>query len=162
MKKVFVLAIMLAMFMVAGSALASEQTDKFKKIKILDNIMVFTDVEDMIDAREVKANAIKAFDKYMRGMKVNDDAYVDNYPAEGYDLENVGYIIIKLMSIRTEGGVNAYHLDFEFGIPPRLVYWDTAMMGIAPTTFDFKKEVLEDVDEVMQEFAKAFYEIRGE
>jgi hypothetical protein len=162
MKKVFVMAIMLVMFMVVGSAFASEQTDKFRKIEILDNIMVFTDVDGMMDADEVKASAVKAFDTYMRGMKVNDDAYVNNYPAEGYELENVGYIIIKLMSIRTEAGVNAYHLDFEFGIPPRLVYWDTAMMGIAPTSFDFKKEVLEDVDEVMQEFAKAFYDIRGE
>ena len=162
MRKVFVLVVMLVMFIAAQSAFASEKTEKFKKIRILDNIMVFVDADDMIDAKDVQASAIAAFEKYMRGMKVNDNAYVDNYPAEGYEIENVGYIIMKVMSIRTEGGVNAYHLGFEFAIPPRQVYWDTAMMGIAPTRFDFKKELLEDVDEIMQEFAKAFYEIRGE
>jgi len=161
MKKTLLLALMLVVFMAVGAA-ASDQADKFNKIKIVDDILVFTDVDDMIDAREVKALAIKSFEEHMRGMKVNDNAYVDNYPSEGYELDNVGYIIMKIMSIRTKGGVNAYHIGFEFGIPPRSVYWDTAMMGIAPTEFDFKKEVSEDVDEVMQDFAKAFYKIRGE
>lgn len=162
MKKVFVLVLVLTIFTAVGIASASDRSDNFREIRILDDIMVYVDADGMIKDSEVKAYALAAFEKYMRGMKTNDDAYVDNYPAKGYKHENVGYIIIKIMSIRTEGGVNAYHLDFEFGIPPRRVYWDTAMMGIAPTTFDFKKELLEDVDEVMQMFAKAFYEIRGQ
>lgn len=162
MKKVIVLVILLVMIVVARTASASEMANEFKQIKILDSIMVFVDADDMISPDEVKASATAAFDKYMRGMKINDEAYVDNYPAEGYTLENVGFILMKIMSIRTGGGVNAYHVDFEFAIPPRQVYWDTAMMGIAPTTFDFKAELLADVDEIMQEFAKTFYEKRSE
>lgn len=160
MKKVLV-AILLVMLM-AVTASASELGDRFKKIQIVDDIIIFTDVDDMIQAPEVKAHALKAFNNHMRGMIVNDNAYVDNYPAEGYTLENVGYIIMKVMSIRTKGGVNAYHVGFEFGIPPRQVYWDTATMGIAPTTFDFKKELFEDIDEIMESFATAFYKERGE
>ena len=87
---------------------------------------------------------------------------MDNYPAEGYTVENVGYIMIKVMSIRTEGGLNAYHLNFEMGIPPRQVYWDTATMGVAPTTLDLKKEVHEDIGEVMQAFTKAFQKARAQ
>lgn len=161
MKKIVLLACALVLVL-AVSGFAEDRSTQFKEIRIVDDIMVFTDIDDMMSSQDIRAYAHKAFDKYMRGMKVNDDAYVNNYPAEGYRLENVGYIIMKVMSIRTEGGVNAYHLGFEFGIPPRSVYWDTAVMGIAPTTFAFKKELKEDVDEVMQEFAKAFYELRGE
>jgi len=163
MKKVLVLILFVAVFVAAYSPAQAGKADEFKQIKILDDIMVFVDVEDdALDAVELKAHAIKAFKSNMRGMEVNNDAVVDNYPAEGYTLEDVGYILLKVMSIRSSGGVNIYHLNFEFGIPPRQVYWDTAMMGVAPTSLDMKKEVSEDIDEVMKEFADAFFMIRGE
>ena len=153
----------LALFMLSALPALADKAEEFKKIKILDDVMVFVDVDgDGLKVAEVRDYAIESFVKNMRGMLVNNDAVVDNYPAEGYELENVGYIIMKIMSMRTKSGVNVYHLGFEFGIPPREVYWDTAIMGVAPTTFDLKKEVLEDVDEVMKEFSAAFYKIRGE
>lgn len=161
MKKIVLFACALVL-MTAVAGFADDRAKQFKDIKIVDDILVFTDVDGMVSSREVREWALASFAKHMRGMKLNDDAYVNNYPAEGYTHANVGYIIIKMMSIRTEGGVNAYHVGFEFGIPPRSVYWDTAMMGIAPTTFDFKKEMKEDVDEIMVEFANDFYKIRGE
>jgi len=160
MKRTFAFA-MLLVLLLTGSAFASDSGD-FKKIKIFDDIIVFTDVDDMLPQGVVREEAIRLFGKYMGDMVLNDNAYVDNYPAEGYTIENVGYIMIKVMSIRTKGGVNAYHVDFEFGVPPRQVYWDTAVMGVAPTTFDFKKELFEDLDEVMQKFATAFNEKRSQ
>jgi len=144
-------------------AVAGEDAEKFREVKILDDVMVFVDLDGGgLKVDEVRDYAIDSFVKHMRGMLVNNDAVVDNYPAEGLKLENVGYIILKVMDIRTKSGLNVYHLNFEFGIPPRSVYWDTATMGVAPTTHDLKKEVLEDVDEVMQKFSDDFYRIRGE
>ena len=163
MRKVSVVLLALALFILSALPAQADRAEEFKKIKILDDVMVFVDVDgDGLKVAEVRDYAIESFVKNMRGMLVNNDAVVDNYPAEGYELENVGYIIMKIMSMRTKSGVNIYHLGFEFGIPPREVYWDTAIMGVAPTTFDLKKEVLEDVDEVMKEFSTAFYKIRGE
>ncbi|MEF2230846.1 MAG: hypothetical protein V3571_07950 [Pseudodesulfovibrio sp.] len=155
-------AFLLALFLVFP-ALAADGPQKFKDIKMLDDVMVYVDVDGGgLKADEVRDYAIDSFVRHMRGMLVNNDAVVDNYPAEGYELKNVGYIIIKIMDIRTKSGVNVYHLGFEFGIPPREVYWDTATMGVAPTTRDLRKEVFEDVDEVMDKFAGDFYRIRGE
>ncbi len=163
MKRIVLFIVLLIGVILIHSPVMAGKTEEFRKIKILDDVMVFVDVEGKaLDAVDIQQYAIAAFKKNMRGMEVNNDAVVDNYPAEGYELANVGYIIIKIMDIRTQGGVNAYHVGFEFGIPPREVYWDTATMGIAPTSHDLKKEVYEDVDEVMKEFADAFFKIRGE
>jgi len=163
MRKVSIVLLALALFLLSALPAMADKADEFKKIKILDDVMVFVDVDgDGLKVDEVRDYAIDSFVKHMRGMLVNNDAVVDNYPAEGYELENVGYVIMKIMGMRTKAGINVYHLGFEFGIPPREVYWDTATMGVAPTTFDLKKEVLEDVDEVMKEFSDAFYKIRGE
>jgi len=163
MRKMMLCMAALAFFICMQSPAMAGKTEDFKKIKILDDVMVFVDVEgDALDAVDVQKYAIEAFKKNMRGMEVNNDAVVNNYPAAGYELENVGYIIIKIMDIRTKSGMNVYHLNFEFGIPPREVYWDTATMGIAPTSLQLKKEAYEDVDEVMKEFADAFFKIRGE
>ncbi|WP_419784808.1 hypothetical protein [Pseudodesulfovibrio sp.] len=164
MRNKVILLCMLAVFVLFTSpAAADDNAEKFRKVSILDDIMVFVDVDGGgLSVDEVRNYAIDSFTKRMRGMLVNNDAVVDNYPAEGLKLENVGYIIMKVMSLRTRSGVNAYHLNFEFGIPPRTVYWDTATMGVAPTSHDLKKEVLDDVDEVMQKFADDFYRIRGE
>ena len=164
MRKTFILSLALLLALAwAIPALADDEAGKFKDIRILDDVMVFVDVEGGgLTAEDVRQYAIKSFVRHMRGMVVNNDAVVDNYPAEGYELRNVGYIIMKIMDIRTKAGLNVYHLGFEFGIPPREVYWDTATMGVAPTTRELKKEVLEDVDEVMEKFATDFYRIRGE
>ena len=163
MRKVSVVLLALALFLLSALPAMAGMAEEFKKIKILDDVMVFVDVDgDGLKDQEVRDYAIDSFVRHMRGMLVNNDAVVDNYPAEGYELDNVGYIIMKIMSIRTKSGVNVYHLGFEFGIPPREVYWDTATMGVAPTSLSLKKEVLEDVDEVMQEFSDAFYKVRGE
>jgi hypothetical protein len=153
-----VLAAVLAMSWVPANAGRAEE---FAKIKILDDIMVFVDVDGAgLDSETLRTFAIDAFKKSMRGMEVNNDAVVDNYPAEGYELTDVGYIIIKIMSMHTESGVNVYHLGFEFGVPPRQVYWDTAMMGVARNNLKLGKEVREDIEEVMNAFAKDFYSIR--
>ncbi|MDD3311479.1 hypothetical protein [Pseudodesulfovibrio sp.] len=164
MRNVLILSLVLALALLRTlPAAAAEDADKFRQIKILDDVMVFVDLDGGgLKAEEVRGYAIDSFVKHMRGMLVNNDAVVDNYPAEGLKLENVGYIIMKVMDIRTKAGLNVYHLNFEFGIPPRSVYWDTATMGVAPTTHDLKKEVLEDVDEVMRKFSDDFYRIRGE
>ncbi len=163
MRKSFIASMVLALFVLSAFPVMAGKAEEFKKIKILDDILVFVDVDDdALKADQLKGYAIDSFVRHMRGMLVNNDAVVDNYPAQGYELENVGYIIMKVMSIRTEAGLNVYHLGFEFGIPPREVYWDTATMGVAPTSLKLKKEVYEDVDEVMKEFADAFYGIRGE
>jgi hypothetical protein len=163
MRKFFVSLMLAAVLALAWSPARAGKAEEFADIKILDDVMVFVDVDgDGLSAEALRAYAIEAFKKDMRGMEVNNDAVVDNYPAEGYELANVGYIIMKIMSMRTEGGTNVYHLGFEFGIPPRQVYWDTATMGLAATTLDLKKEVLEDIDEVMAMFAKDFYAIRGQ
>lgn len=141
----------------------ADQFVAFKDIKIFDNILVFVDVDgEGLTPAELKVEAVQAFKKFVPEMELNDDAWVENYPAEGYTVENVGYIIIKVMSIRTESGMNVYHLNFETGIPPRLVYWDTATMGVAPTTFQLKKEISQDINEVMELFAKAFHKARGQ
>lgn len=162
MRKTLVLVLFTAILLVGSPALA-DKGDLFRQIRILDDIMVFVDIEgDAFDVATIKAHALSAFKENMRGMEVNNDAYVGNYPAQGYELENVGYIIIKIMSIRTEAGLNVYHYNFEFGIPPRQVYWDTATMGVAPTSLELKKEVSEDIDDVMKVFAAEFYAIRGE
>jgi len=160
MKRFLVVVFVLAMVLGATVAQASDDVEKYRKIKIVDSIQVFVDANDMVKADDVKVYATEFFQKYMGDMRLNDDAWVDNYPAAGYEIENVGYIIIKVMNIRTVGGVNAYHLNFEFGVPPRQVYWDTAMMGIAPNTFDFKKELKEDVEAIIKKFADAFREKR--
>ncbi|QJB54948.1 hypothetical protein [Pseudodesulfovibrio sp. zrk46] len=158
---VFLIATVLMLAVVSQASAATPE--QFKPIRIVDNILAFVDIEgDAFTAEEVREKALEAFAKNMRGMEVNDGAYVNNYPAAGYKLENVGYIIIKVMSMRTEAGLNVYHYHFEFGIPPRQVYWDTATMGVAPTSRALKKEVFEDVDEVMQAFAKEFFKLRGE
>ena len=163
MRKVSIVLLALALFLLSALPAMADKAEEFKKIKILDDILVFVDVDgDGLKAAEVRDYAIDSFVRHMRGMLVNNDAVVDNYPAEGLALENVGYVIMKVMGMRTQSGVNVYHLGFEFGIPPREVYWDTATMGVAPTSLKLKKEVLEDVDEVMQEFSDAFYKIRGE
>jgi len=160
MKRFLVVVFVLAMVLGATVAQASDDVEKYRKIKIVDSIQVFVDANDMVKADDVKVYATEFFQKYMGDMRLNDDAWVDNYPAAGYEIENVGYIIIKVMNIRTVGGLNAYHLNFEFGVPPRQVYWDTAMMGIAPNTFDFKKELKEDVEAIIKKFADAFREKR--
>lgn len=163
MRKVSIVSVTLALLLLSSLPALAGKAEEFKKIKILDDIMVFVDVDgDALKVDEVRDYAIDSFVRHMRGMLVNNDAVVDNYPAEGLELENVGYIIMKVMGMRTQSGVNVYHLGFEFGIPPREVYWDTATMGVAPTSMDLKKEILEDVDEVMKEFADAFYKTRGE
>lgn len=163
MRKIFIVLLTLALFLLSALPALADRAEEFRKIKILDDVMVFVDVDgDGLKVDEVRDYAIDSFVRHMRGMLVNNDAVVDNYPAEGYELENVGYIIMKIMGMRTRSGVNVYHLGFEFGIPPREVYWDTATMGVAPTSLKLKKEVLEDVDEVMQEFSNDFYKIRGE
>nr|WP_321257786.1 hypothetical protein [uncultured Pseudodesulfovibrio sp.] len=161
MKRFLSMVIVLAMVLGATVAQASDDVDKYKKIKIVDSIRVYVDADDMVKADEVQAYARKYFQAFMGDMRLNDEAWVDNYPAAGYEIENVGYIILKVMNIRTVGGVNAYHLNFEFGVPPRQVYWETAMMGIAPNTFDFKKELQEDVEAIIKKFADAFREKRG-
>nr|WP_321514031.1 hypothetical protein [uncultured Pseudodesulfovibrio sp.] len=161
MKRFLVVIFVLAMVLGTTVAQASDDTEKYKKIKIFDSIQVFVDANDMVKADEVKAYAQEYFQAFMGDMRLNDGAWVDNYPAAGYEIENVGYIIIKVMNIRTVGGVNAYHLNFEFGVPPRQLYWETAMMGIAPNTFDFKKELKEDVEAIIEKFADAFREKRG-
>ncbi|WP_285905494.1 hypothetical protein [Pseudodesulfovibrio pelocollis] len=163
MRRILVLLILAAVLVATTVPARADMGKKFAAIRILDNITVLVDVEGGdIDPAELRAHAIDAFTRNMRGMEINDDAVVDNYPAAGFELVNVGYIIMKIMSIRSESGLNIYHLDFEFGIPPRQVYWDTATMGIGPTHLDLRKEVLEDIDEVMQTFAAAFFAARGE
>jgi hypothetical protein len=163
MRNILVSLMIAAVLLAAWTPASAGRAEDFAAIKILDDVMVLVDVDgDLLDAGELRTHAIDAFTSAMGGMEVNNDAVVDNYPAAGYELANVGYIIIKIMSIRTEGGLNVYHLGFEFGIPPRLVYWDTATMGVGPTRVDLRKEVLEDIDEVMQAFAADFRSIRGE
>ncbi len=163
MKKALGLLLISAVMLLATSPAQARSFDAFKDIKIFDNILVYVDVDgDGLDPFELREQAVEAFKEDITGMILNDDAWVDNYPAEGYTVENVGYIMIKVMSIRTEGGLNVYHLNFEFGIPPRQVYWDTATMGVAPTGLDFKKEVKEDIDEVMKTFSEAFFKARGQ
>ncbi|MUM76844.1 hypothetical protein GKC30_04265 [Pseudodesulfovibrio sp. F-1] len=157
---VTILAILLAATAVPARA---DMGAKFAAIRILDDITVLVDVAGGgLEPAELRSYAVNAFVRNMRGMVVNDGAVVENYPAAGYEPANVGYIIMKIMSMHTESGLNVYHLDFEFGIPPRQVYWDTATMGVAPTHLDLRKEVLEDIDEVMETFAAAFYTARGE
>jgi len=163
MQKLLGLILTLIFVLAVGLPAQAATPEQFKPIQIVDNILAYVDIEgDAFDATDVKNKALAAFAENMRGIKVNDSAYVDNYPSAGYELENVGYIIIKVMSIRTEAGLNVYHYHFEFGIPPRSVYWDTATMGVAPTSRALKKEVFEDIDEVMKKFATDFYKIRGE
>ncbi|MFH1915321.1 MAG: hypothetical protein ABIK45_13730 [Pseudomonadota bacterium] len=163
MRRILVLLTLAALLAATAVPARADMGEKFAAIRILDDITVLVDVEGGgLEPADLRAHAIDAFLKNMRGMKVNDDAVVNNYPAAGFELTNVGYIIMKIMSIRSESGLNIYHLDFEFGIPPRQVYWDTATMGIGPTHLDMRKEVLEDIDEVMQTFATAFFAARGE
>ncbi|MGL1863929.1 MAG: hypothetical protein OCC46_15505 [Pseudodesulfovibrio sp.] len=163
MRKLIVSSLFLAVLLVATSPAMADQAEKFKRVKIFDDIIVFVDVDDdTIDALEIKGRAISAFKANMGSMAINNDAYIENYPTQGYEIDNVGYLMIKVMSIRTQGGVNVYHLDFEFGVPPRQVYWDTAMMGVAATGLDLRKEVYEDVDTAMATFATAFKKIRGQ
>lgn len=163
MQKIFGCFLVVALLLASGLPAQAVTPEQYKDIRIVDNILVYVDIDgDSFDAAAVKDKAMAAFAENMRGMEVNDHAYVDNYPAAGYNLENVGYIIIKVMSMRTESGVNVYHYNFEFGIPPRSVYWDTATMGVAPTSRALKKEVFEDIDEVMKTFAADFYKQRGE
>lgn len=162
MKKILSFFLVLAIMLLSSLPALAGKAEEFRKIKVLDDIMVFMDVDGgTLKADEVKAYAAESFARYMRGMQVKKGVG-ENYRAEGYTLDNLGYIIMKVMSIHTRSGVNVYHLGFEFGVPPRDVYWDTATMGIAPTRMSLKKEVLEDVDEVMKNFADAFYGIRGE
>jgi len=162
-KTIFIPLTLLLALSLAFPALAADGPRKFKDIKILDDVLVYVDVDGGgLKADEIRQYAIDSFVRHMRGMLVNNDAVVDNYPAEGYELKNVGYIIMKIMDIKTKSGMNVYHLGFEFGVPPRQVYWDTATMGVAPTTRELQKEVLDDVDEVMEKFAADFYRIRGE
>lgn len=163
MKKALGLILFTALLLAGTSPAQANQFEAFKDIKLFDNILVYVDVDGKgLDPFELREEAVEAFKKDLPGMELNDDAWVENYPAEGYTVENVGYIIIKVMSIRTEGGLNVYHLNFECGIPPRLVYWDTATMGVAPTTFDLKKEVKEDIYEVMKAFSEAFFKARAQ
>lgn len=160
MKKTLALLLLATIVCIAVPAQAN-QFAKFKDIKIFDDILVFVDVDgEGIDKATIRDYAIEAFKKDIPEMELNDDAWVENYPAEGYTIENVGYIMIKLMSIRTKSGMNVYHLNFDTGIPPREVYWDTATMGVAPTTFDLNKEVKEDIGEVMKAFADTFHQAR--
>ncbi len=163
MKKTLGLLLFAAILLMATTPAQANKFEAFKDIKIFDNILVYVDVDgDGLDPFNLREQAVAAFKKDLPSMVLNDDAWVNNYPAEGYTVENVGYIMIKVMSIRTEGGLNAYHLNFEMGIPPRQVYWDTATMGVAPTTLDLKKEVHEDIGEVMQAFTKAFQKARAQ
>lgn len=162
MKKALCPILFIALILVAAPAMA-DMAEEFKPIKIVDSIQFYEDIDgDVLNPTDLKAEGTKAFIANMRNMELNDDAWVNNYPAAGYKIENVGYMLFKLMDIKTASGMNVYHLHFEFGVPPRQVYWDTATMGIAPTTAEMKKEVNEDINEIMKSFADAFYKARGQ
>lgn len=152
----------LACLLFAQAAMASEPDD-FRQIKIFDSVRVFVDADGgTLDVVKLQEEAEKSFKEFMRGMPLNDDAFVNNYPKLGMNVKDVGIINIKVMTIKTKSGMNVYHLDFEFGVPPRQIYWDTAEMGIAPTAFDLDKAIRSDIGECMERFASDFHSIRGE